>query len=219
MTFLTSKHRKLDMDHRFSDILERAGEVYQRFGIRSVSMDDLSRRLGISKKTLYTHVSNKEELVEQVMIHRHQQDQRNMEALKPGSGNAIDFLLEMSRKVCLRLIHINPAMIYDLQKYYPDILDQIIHMHHQYYSELFKKNLEEGIKEGLYRQDINKDLTIKLYIGNMQNFFGEELSSLKEMDASDIFRVMFGNHIRSIVSPEGLTYFKKKEMALDYNID
>lgn len=204
------------MDERFSDILARTWEVFQRYGIRSVSMDDLSTRLGISKKTLYTFVNNKTELVEQTLYHQLDNARSMMEDCPHCPENAIDFLLEMSRRVCAQLSATHPALLYDLRKYYPEVLEKFVGMHRAFYSEVFSRNLEEGVSQGVYRQDIDKDLTIKLYLHNIEHFFGEELAAGRTIPSTQMFRVLFGNHIRSIASAEGLAYFESRE--LDYTL-
>ncbi|HRY98356.1 MAG TPA: TetR/AcrR family transcriptional regulator [Bacteroidales bacterium] len=204
------------MDERFTDILTRAWEVFQRYGIRSVSMDDLSTRLGISKKTLYTFVNNKTELVEQTLYYQLAYARSMIKDCPRPPENAIGFLLEMSRAVCAQLSATHPALLYDLRKYYPEVLEKFVAMHRSFYSEVFSRNLEEGIAQGMYRQDIDKDLTIKLYLHNIEHFFGEEIASGQSVSSTQMFRVLFGNHIRSIASPEGLAYFESKE--LDYTL-
>lgn len=207
------------METRKGNILRNAAEIFHRYGIRSISMDDLSRRLGISKKTLYTFVRNKEDLVEKALEFQHKEAEEEIKLMRLVGGNAIDFLLSLSKQVCHRLIDFNPVMVYDLRKYHPQLLDKMIAFHHDYYARLFTTNLEEGIREGLYRPDIDKDLTIKSYLLNMEKFFGEEIANGNTQNLSQILRVIFGNHIRAIASADGLRYFTGKEQLLDYHIE
>ncbi len=207
------------MENKFNALLHRTSEIFHRYGIRAVSMDDLSRRLGISKKTLYAYVRNKEELVEKAMMSRHQEDVERIARIQEEGGNAIDFLLALSKQVCSNLTDLNPAVVHDLKKYHPLVLEKLTHFHRDYYARLFTANLVEGIRQGLYRPDIDKELTITSYLLNMEKFFGEEIASGKHQDLTQVLRVIFGNHIRAIASVQGLAYFEKREQLMDYHFE
>ena len=101
------------------ELLEKSERLFFRYGIRSVSMDDIARELGISKKTLYQWVENKEDLLQRVVEHRHCQEEADMERLRSEARDAMDALIRMGRYGAKAFAEVSPNFLYDVQKYYP----------------------------------------------------------------------------------------------------
>ena len=102
-------------------IITKSEELFMRYGIRSVSMDDIARELGISKKTLYQQVENKSDLIRQIFAERSMQERLAIEAMRQESDNAIEEVVEVARFMISRLRLLSPTSRYDLEKYYQDI--------------------------------------------------------------------------------------------------
>src|SRR5215204_4073533 len=145
-------------------ILERSHELFNKYGIRSVSMDDIAAGLGMSKKTLYQYFSDKEELVDAcfsgVMDHsRHQclADQKKAENPVHEFFLAFDMTQEMFAEM-------NPAVLYDLQKYHPAAFKKFHEFKYTFLYNVITNNLQRGIKEELYRAEIDIDVLARLRI-------------------------------------------------------
>src|ERR1035437_659352 len=108
------------MDEKLEKIIIESAALFRKYGIRSLSMDDISRELGISKKTIYQYVSNKAELIEMILdwVSTHNICLRSETT---GEANAIDDLLSFSLTVQDETNESTPAILFDLQKYYPDV--------------------------------------------------------------------------------------------------
>ena len=110
------------MDPKFQNIIEGALQLYSKYGIKSVTMDDIAKELGISKKTLYLYVKDKEDLVRQVMSYQLEIQDVKFKLVSDKNNNAIETLVEVSKHIVEFLKTINPSTRYDLKKYYPNIL-------------------------------------------------------------------------------------------------
>ncbi len=203
------------MDEKYELILRKSALVFMKYGIRSISMDDICRELSISKKTLYQFVESKNDLVEKildyVLIESHRCDQ-----LK--TGNAIDKILEVSKHVFETLRNFNPAVTFDLQKFYPEQYRKIQQKHHDIVYRDTVENIKAGIEEGLYRENIEVELEAHLYANKLEQITSIEFMSTHEFSFEKIFAVMFEGHIRSIANPKGIEYFENKKNSLNYNI-
>ncbi len=113
------------MQNEFDKILGKVSELYRKYGIKSVTMDDVSHELGISKKTLYQYVADKSELVEKVVEYTRVCNFSSMHEIDEFSGNAIEQLIEVSQKVNTLMKDHSPAYEYDLKKYYPEIFNKL----------------------------------------------------------------------------------------------
>lgn len=169
-------------------------------------MDEVSRSLGISKKTLYQYVLNKEDLITKcceyvIEEYRTREDERNK------NYNAIDALLEISLAVRNLVDDVSPVVLFDFQKYYPHVLRGVIIKKREMIYADMSRNFERGLKEGIYREYIDHDLVLKLYIKNLMELHDPEFINAP---VKKVFNVMFDSHIRSIVNSKGLNYYEKK---------
>ena len=104
------------MEEKESVILENVRNIFMRYGIKSVTMDDISRELKISKKTLYKFVVDKPELVAKVMQEKCSCDQKDISDIVKKSKNAIDELMNVTQYVGKTVKEIHPSIHYDLEK-------------------------------------------------------------------------------------------------------
>ena len=198
------------MDEKVDRILSESLRLLMKNGIRSISMDDIAKELGMSKKTIYQYVANKTELIEMVLDFMREKESTICIDGDMTKMNAIDILLAVSRNVSRQMKDLNPINAYELQKYYPSIYrDFIIKKRDHVYTTL-KKNFEQGIAEGIYRNDLDIDLVARLYIQKLVDVHDPEFLSSVNFGFEKVFQVMFDNHIRGIANAEGLAYYEKQ---------
>jgi len=206
------------MDERVERILSESLRLFKKNGIRSVSMDDVSKELGMSKKTIYQFFANKSELVESVLNHMHDKEQLPCLGEAAANMNAIDILLAVSKNVSVQLKDMNPINAYELQKYYPAIYREFVIRKRDHVFEQVKQNFTQGIAEGIYRNDLDIDLVARLYIQKLVDVHDPEFLSSVNFGFEKVFQVMFDNHIRGIANAEGLAYYEKQINSQNTNI-
>ena len=108
---------KFSMDIK-QQILIKSMEMYMRYGIKSITMDDISRKLGISKKTLYQYVDNKGDLINKIFEIEMAKEKETVTKITEESKDAIDEILGIAKYVTQQLREYSPTIMYDLQKYY-----------------------------------------------------------------------------------------------------
>jgi len=207
-----------DTEVKYASIIEGTYKIFIEHGIRNISMDDISRMLGISKKTLYQFVENKVDLLKKISLYIQETIKKRMEELAQMDLNAIDVLLEMSKIATARHFRINSMITYEFRKYYPQVFEQYLCIKKDLLVENIKKNIEQGINEGLYRLDLNKDIIAHLYFKKIEDFHNPELTDLQHFSFENVFEVMFENHIRGIANQSGIEYFEKQKEKLNFNI-
>ncbi|MCF8231559.1 MAG: TetR/AcrR family transcriptional regulator [Bacteroidales bacterium] len=206
------------MDERFEIILKEANKIFHTYGIKSISMDDLCRELKISKKTLYQYVDNKTDLLQQTIDYQFSKDNNKINAVMKQNHNAIDTLIEVSKMIYEELKKFQPNIImFDLKKYFPETLEYLIDKKRRYFYDYIKGNLEQGIEEGLYRQDLNTDLITRLYIRKMEDMHDPDGFLNGDYTFEKIFEVMFDNHIRGIANEKGINYYEERRQKLKFN--
>ena len=184
-------------------LYDKAIELYKRLGIKSVSMDDVARELGISKKTLYQLVANKEELVAKVMEADFEKDKAVFERHQRESRDAIDEFLRNSRYFIREMRQMAPAAIHDLQKYYPATWKFMSETHHAEFGRNLVENIERGMEEGLYRDDLDPTIVSTLYSGMMLMVIDRRVFPALDRPFSEIILHQTKYHFNGIVNQFG----------------
>ena len=191
------------MDDKLKKILTLVYELYNKFGIKSITMDDVARELGISKKTLYQHVKDKADLVERAMMHNTLKSRKNIEAIVSKDINAIVELLEVNAYMNEMIQQRNPALQYDLRKYYPEIHNRLVAETQQRMFESIRGNLLKGQKEGIYRKEMDIDIICKLHMSRMENKYSSNSFTQEELHSPSVLREIFLYHLHGITNEKG----------------
>lgn len=169
-------------------------------------MDDISRNLGISKKTLYEKIKDKKDLVLQTMSH-HMRCEENffLEKIRPVE-NPIVQLINLSKHITDTMKEYNSSLIYDLQKYHPDAW-QLFEDHRKgFIFEHIKTNLEQGMKDGWYRSNINPETIATLYISSLVNILDVNMFPPERFRFHEVIEEMITYHLYGIVTEKGISY-------------
>lgn len=196
------------------NMLARISELYLKYGIKSVSMDDVSRELGISKKTLYQHFKDKDELVKKVIRMHMEHVASEMRKIESQNVNAIEELFMVSKFITQYLKQLNPSVTYDLQKYYPDIWKSIYLNQREHVYEQVKENMVKGMKQGLYRSDLNIEVIAHFYLYRIEMANTIDLVVEHKYSYEEIFNTSFNYHVRGIANAKGIEFLEKKLKSL-----
>lgn len=193
---------------KLQEITHQVTLLFREFGIKSMTMDDISKSMGISKKTLYKFVTDKNDLVNEVIKHSIDENQYYIEKLKAENTHPIDELFSIAKYSSKEISSINPSLQYDLKKYHPNAW-LIFERHKQ--SFVFRcvlENLKEGVKIGVYRKNINPVIVAKLHTSSIPLVFDSTLFPTTEYSFKDVFSELMKHHIRGISTEKGLNYLK-----------
>ena len=192
-------------------IVEHCCNLFQRYGIKSVTMSDIADELGMSKKTLYAIFPNKADLVLQTKTFKNDIVKTDIQKIKATADNAIDELISISNYIAHEFGDCNPSMLFDMKKYYP----QVWAVHEKYKMEFvynsMTSNMERGIAEGLYREKINKDILTRLYLVRLESFFDHEIFPPTTYSFAEVHGAFINYHIRGIATEKGLKTLTKYE--------
>lgn len=198
------------MEEREQQIIAEAGKVFMRLGIRSVNMDDVAQHLRISKKTLYQYVKDKNELVQRIIRHITDTHRECILGICKQGHTAIDESYEITRFVASQIGHMHPSIHFDLEKYHPEAWDLLQSTSREDIYRCVSENMAKGIKEGVYRDDLNIDVIARIYISRFDVAFDGELFPSDKYRFEDVIWETFRYHIRGIASDKGVKYLMKK---------
>jgi AcrR family transcriptional regulator len=202
-------------------ISQSAHDLWMKYGIRSISMDDIATDLGMSKKTIYQYYEDKDALVDEVVasiIHLNQQcceaDTLKAENAIHEIFLAIEFMMEVFRSM-------NSSFIFDLQKYHPAPFQRFSKHKNDYLFNVIKENLERGKTEGLYRDDIKVDILSRFRVESVIIPFNPDFHGKLKATLADIEEEILLNFLFGVVSLKGykmvIKYQQERNKKTDTN--
>ncbi|MEI7627757.1 MAG: TetR/AcrR family transcriptional regulator [Bacteroidota bacterium] len=185
-------------------IIAQTHDLFMRYGIRSVSMDDIAYHLGISKKTIYQFYEDKDALVEGVLDIELNRNFEDCERNKLNKQNSIhEFFLSMdTMKEMFK--QLNPTIIHDIQKYHPKCFRKLNQHKQDFFYNIIKDNLELGIKEGLYRPEINIDILTKFHLETFFITTNSEIFPVSKYNLTTVGQEILENFLYGIATTKGI---------------
>ena len=156
-------------------IRQKADELFRRYDIRSVTMDEIATQLGMSKKTIYQYYTDKDQLVDAVAVDEIQFSQECCMKDAAASSNAIEEIFRVMEFVEVMFRNMNPSMLHDLEKYHPVGYRKFLDHKNKFLYDMVRKNIERGIKEELYRPEIDIEIMSRYRLETMMVGFNTEL--------------------------------------------
>lgn len=201
-------------DPRLCAILDGTINLFYEFGIRNLNMDDISRQLKISKKTLYQYAKSKEDLIEKLFYYDDMKFEKRISEISLDKLNAIDILIQVSLLVSEQMGKFDPKLKFEMKKYYESVFHNFMVKKQAHIFEQISQNLKQGISEGLYRDNLNTELVAGLYVRNLVDMHNKDFCIVENITFDQIFEAMFENHIRAISTNEGIEYFEKRKSEI-----
>ncbi len=198
----------MTMEEQKQQLVTTALEKFKKYGIRSVSIEDICREIGMSKKTFYQYFQGKEELVAEVLQEMNRCVRHNAEEYVKGKTALECVKTVRNLHYDISDIHKEPAFSYDLRKYYPRLYKEHIHNVHKNTKEILMQHLQQGINEGVYRADLDIEMCAVMYSIIQQAFVRNE-DEIQSISPKRLVRFTMESFFRSIISEKGIKEAKE----------
>ena len=185
-------------------ILTKATDLFLTLGFKSVTMDDIASEMGISKKTIYLHYSNKDQLVEASTMHLFETISGGIDQICSLENNPIEELFLIKDFVMKNLKNESTSPIYQLQKYYPNIHKSLMLRQFDKMGDCVIVNLEKGIVRGLFRKEINIPLIARFYFASMTSLKNNEIYNTEQFPSLTTQMAYLEYHLRGICTEKGI---------------
>jgi len=191
-------------------ILKKSGEIFQKFGFKSVTMDDIANELGISKKTIYKYFKNKLELVDEVVTYVHKSIQSSIACICDSDYNAIEENFEIKKMFRDMFKNSDDSPLFQLQKYYPQTFEKMMKNEFSMFKDCISNNIEKGVKEGLYRENIDLELTSKFYFSLAMSVYDSNLYTYNKNTMNKLEINVLEYHTRAIATEKGILQLEEQ---------
>lgn len=188
-------------------IISKASELFLKLGFKSVTMDDIAGEMCISKKTIYKYFCNKELLIQESTALVHKAVHTSITTIVLRNHNAIEENFEI-RKMFKEMFKAgDTSPIYQLKKHYPEIYHSVVVREMNECNDVFKKNIEKGIEQGLYRKNLNIATHVQFYYTLI---FSINENTRSEKEAQQLELEALEYHTRALSTPEGIQELEKQ---------
>ena len=185
-------------------ILETSNELFLNLGFKSVTMDEIASKLGVSKKTIYKYFKNKTELVDAVTDYMFHIVSCGIDGICALKMNPIEEIFSIKRFVMDHLKDEKSSPQYQLQKYYPKIYASLMQKQFHVMQVCVLNNLKKGIENGLYREHIDLEFTSRIYFNGMVGIKNKDLFPLTDYSMNTLMNHYLEYHLRGISTLKGI---------------
>lgn len=189
--------------------MEKAGFLFKKYGVKSITMEDLSAELGVSKKTLYQLVSDKNKLINQVIKEDFINYQAKLKNILSSGYDPILQLIKIHHLTIYFLLEYSPVLEYDLKKYYNKVYQETRILFLELFQQAIIQNIEYGKEIEIYRNDINSEIISKLYISRIEQASKSKIVSLEEFVSEPYRKELLQFHFKGLVNDKGTFLLNK----------
>lgn len=197
-------------DKQEQEMIMGALSLFDKYGIRSVTMDDVAREMAVSKKTLYKYFENKADLVHKCIMTIFDHIQSCMMDIHSSAQNAIDELFDIDNVIRQILKDHNPGLQFQLHKYYPQTAKAMYEGRRHLINKMISENIDNGKRNGLFRDNVDSEIITHLYCSKVDSIRDDQEDLMRKFHTKKVMRQALEYHIRGIASDKGLKYLEEK---------
>ena len=197
---------------QLNNIISKSSELFLRYGLKNLTMDEIARQMGMSKKTIYLYVSNKSDLVQKVMQAHLDKEDGFIKEVQKTSKNALEENIRMMTFMCEDLQGFNAVVFFELQKYYPDSYALFNEHREKVALRRILNNLKAGIKEGLYRRDIDVEIVSRIFISALDILIDQQRFPSKKYNFLVLYKEFVNYHLGGILTPKGEAFLVESKL-------
>ncbi|HEX6223673.1 MAG TPA: TetR/AcrR family transcriptional regulator [Chryseolinea sp.] len=198
-------------------ILECAKELFHKYGIRSISMDDIAHHLGISKKTIYQHFSDKDDIITQAMQQATHERKNLLLHLRDQSADVIDTMIKLHQYLYRNFDDTTATLVFELQKYHGEAWKITQEFKYGFLADFIKEDLQLGIEQGYFRDDINADIISKIRLEEVTMAANDRIFPKQSFNHEEVSKSMLEHFIQGIATDRGKKLYRKYRNNIEQN--
>lgn len=192
-----------------SRILLVAEQLFWKYGIRSATMEDIARRLGISKKTIYQYFSDKEDILYQVVLARREHDEADIRSVIKQTGNPVEEIIALLDLMRTHANRVNPTLLMDIRRHYPKAFDVYRQHKETYLYRLILGNIQKGMAQGVYRADLNANVLARMWVEQIEWAANSTIYPVDKHQMIEIQRELMHHFVRGMLTEPGFSVYNQ----------
>ncbi len=183
--------------------------MFWKYGVKSVTMEDIAKRLGISKKTIYQHFDDKEQILYEVILGKTHKSRSEMECMVVTSGNPVEEIMQVLDMMQKHADEVSPNLLMDVQRHYPQAFALFRQHKEEHIMRSILENIQKGIAQGLYRPDLNPVILARLRVEQIELAFNNDIFPTDQYSMLDIQRELMHHFVRGMLTEEGFRVYNQ----------
>lgn len=196
------------------NFLEKVTELFIEHGAKTLTMDDVARAFGISKKTLYQNYANKEALLETVLKYKLEQIIAHFEELDGRYENALERMLCKDDELVKATATNKSILLKQIIRYYPAIFNKHMQNFSEKFSQVLVNNIEKGRRQGFYREDFDAEMYSRLFFQMAISYDSSPFMEGSTMDRDDYLGAALDFYLGAVTNENGKDYLKKLKQKI-----
>lgn len=194
-------------------IVKKADELFRRFGIRAVTLDDIANNLSISKKTIYQFFADKDALVDEIMMAEFSKTNCDCDHCKANAKNAVEEIFLLMQLLDEDFRNLNPLILHDLKKFHHNTFLKFNQYMHENMVQKISENLNRGREEGYYRTDFDVETMARFRMASVWLLFDQEIFPISKFNLEKTSHQIMELFLYGIVNPKGYKLIEKYKQA------
>lgn len=212
MPDISPKRNKMKNKDR---ILLGAQELFFKYGIKSITMDDIAKHLAISKKTIYKYFADKDEVVETMMIQLMKKNEAQFQNIVDESTNVVEEVFGMMKHMGMMFSQMNPNLFYDMQKFHPNTWNLFKKFKEECIESMVIDSIERGISQGLVRSDINSKIVARLRMEQVEIGFNPQAFPPNKFKIIEVQLALLDHYLHGICTLKGHKLINKYKELIE----
>ena len=204
------------MDDQLKQILSKIRMLALQDGIDNISIISICEKLGICEDNFYQHIKDENDLVVKILDFERGSFSDIFDEYDFEGMNAIDILMIVSKEIAGRYYDVTPTISVLLKERYPEVYKDHFQKRMDFVFMKIQINLQKGISQGMYRNDLSIELVSRLYMSRLIDLHNESIFPSNQFSFATLFEVLFDSFVRSVATAEGLKYFEQKKKGLKF---
>lgn len=196
-------------------ILQGAQELFFKYGIKSITMDDIAKHLAISKKTIYKYYADKNEVVEAMTTQLMKKNEKEFQAIANESTNVVEEVFTMMKHMSAMFSQMNSNLFYDMQKYHSNSWKLFKDFKEECIERMVEESVKRGISQGLVRSDINSKIVARLRMEQVEMGFNPNAFPPNKFKIIDVQLALLDHFLHGICTLKGHKLINKYKELIE----
>jgi AcrR family transcriptional regulator len=206
------------METEIKNKLLRVMTLFKTYGVKSITMNDIAKEMGMSKKTLYKYVSSKEELIamaiETERVEKKNENMKIKDRMEKDGANVLECFAKIFKLIIQDFQNFSPIYLRDMRIYYSEILHKVNEKSKGHALKNMSYFFEKGIEQGLYDSRINSLIASKLMLNSIASLFNAEVIEAKEFNDPLFYKSYLNFVFKSFLTEKGFNEFEQLMLDL-----
>jgi len=190
-------------------ILKTASDLFIKFGIRSISMDDIAQHLGMSKKTIYQYFADKDEIVTLAIEVYLANEKETLRTIREEANNTVDLLIRVNNYLRRNIKDNTAPVLHELKKYHNNAWAVLEEFRNDFMFDLIRNSIAEGIDKGYVRPEVDAEIVSRIRLQEAQIAFDEEIFPTAKFDLMLVSDNLLDHFVYGITTDKGRKLYQK----------